>query len=878
MTILGFELAAPALGLGLLLGMNYALLAVGLVLIYRNSKLVNFAHGEIAAGAAILLWVAVDAGVSFWVAFPAALATGALLAAALERTVVNRLREAPRAVAALATLGAGELVLYLALTLLDAVEGRPFPEPPGIPELRVGTLIAQPSEVLALLLAPLAIIGLVIFMTKTAWGLALRGAAASLDLVRVSGYAGGRLSAFTWGLSGLLATITAILLFGLEADSPPPTGLDLLLPALTAAVIAGMTSLIGAALAGVSLGILQHLLLWNGISGGSFAAAMFCVIFVVVLMGRASEIDIDKRSRWLSILPGREIRIGRLMVPLVPIAVGLVGSGALLLVRPVDAMKLTIVFGFVVLALSAAVVTGLSGQLILGQAAYAGLGAMASVAVTVRTGDFFLGFSTAALVGGSAALLSSLPALRRQDLSLAVLSLAFAFACTSWAFPQAWMFGDGLISGRPIIGSFALTSARSYAVFALGVLCLGLFIADRLWRSALARQLVAQRDNRAAAASFGISAAAARAKALLVSGAFAGVAGAVLAHAGFAVDASRFPLSDGIRALGSAALGGVTSVTGSIWGTLFMVALPAFTGGILGFIGSSWTGWLLVITSAPAGIVYTIARRGRVAAEAGDGALISASASAVDPPAVLKPADSATRAGLLELRHVSVSFGDLRALDDVSLKIDPGEIVGLVGPNGAGKSTLLNIVSGAATPRRGEVRFGGAAVTHVSHEGRARLGMARAFEGAILFPTLTVMETTLLALEVPGTSQPVPRRARRSEAVEIIEWVGLQRIAHKRMGELSTGLRRMAQLACLCARRPRLLLLDEPTSGIAHAELPGVTSILERVNRELGASLIVVEHELRVVNRLASRVLVLDQGRIVREGPPDGVLSSTAQG
>lgn len=881
MTILGFELAAPALGLGLLLGMSYALLAVGLVLVYRNSKLVNFAHGEIAVGAAVLLWVTVDAGVPYWLAFLAALATGALLAAALERTVINRLRAAPRALAALATLGAGELVLYIALTLRRAVEDRPFPEPPGIPELRIGTLIVQPSEVLALVVGPLAIGALTLFMSKTSWGLALRAAAADLDLARVSGFAGGRLSSSTWGLSGALATVTAILLFGLEPDSPPPTGLDLLLPALTAAVVTGMRNLVAAALAGGGLGILQHLLLWNGISGGTFSVAMFCLIFAFVLAGRGTDTDIDKRTRWLSILPSKEIRVGRLTVPLVPLAAALTGSLALLLVRPVDAAKLTVVFGFVLLALSTAIVTGLSGQLILGQVAYAGLGAMASIAVTLRTGDFFLGFSAGALAGAAAALISSLPAVRRQDLSLAVLSLAFAFACTSWAFHQTWMFARGVMPGRPIIGPFALTSARSYGALALGVLCLSLLVAEWLWRSALARQLVAQRDNRVAAASFGISARAVRVKALLLSGALAGVAGAVLAHAASSVDGSRFPLSDGIRALGGAALGGITSVTGSIWGTLFMVGLPSFAGGILGFIGASWAGWLLLISSAPDGIVSVLARARHADADAeeDDAAVPMLAKSEAQVPSVFaRAADSGLNARLLDVRDVSVSFGDLLALDDVSLKVEATEIVGLVGGNGAGKSTLLDVISGALTPNRGEVRFEGAVVNGMTAERRARAGMARSFEGAILFPTLTVLETTLMALEVPRAASTVPRRWRRDRALEIISWIGLERVANRNVGELSTGLRRMAQLACLCARRPRLLLLDEPTSGIAQAELGGVMSLLERVNRELGTSLVLVEHELRVVDRLASRVLVLDAGRVVAEGGPGQVLRSHVQG
>lgn len=874
MTLLGFEFAAPAFGLGLLLGVNYGLLAVGLVLVYRNSKLVNFAHGDVGVGAAICLWVGVEAGIPFWLALPAVLVLGGALAAAIERSVIARLHGSPRAVAGLATLGAGQLVAYVASTLAGAIEGSRFPAPPGIPRIHIGTLIVHPAEVLALVVGPLAIACLVLFMTKTSWGLALRGTAANMDLARVSGFAATRLSALTWAISGVLATLTAVLLLGLESDSPPPTGLDLLLPALTAAVVASMRSLIVAAIAGVLVGVLQHLLLWNGVAGGSMSIAMFCVIFFGVLATRKSAVDVDKATRWSSIQRSMRVRIGRVFLPIAPIAVLLVGSLALSVVRPTDATTLTVVFGFIVLALSAAVMTGLSGELVLGQAAYAGLGAMASIAITFRTGDFFLGFAAAALAGGLAALVSSLPALGRRDLSLAVLSLGFSVLCVTWAFPQTWMFGSGIEPGRPIVGSWALTTAKSYGALALGILCIALALTHALWRSRLARRLVAQRDNPVAAATFGISASVARAQALLISGAIAGVAGALLAHGSVAVRPESFAIGAGITALGAAALGGLTAVSGGIWGTLFMVALPSFVGGTLGFIAESWVGWLLVIVAIPAGIVTALARA--VPARTTDAEEVVA---APQPGLRERPLPRSLDAqievsrgrSMLDVARVSVTLGSLTILDEVSLEVSTGDIVGLVGRNGAGKSTLLDVISGQRVPRSGEVRFDRALVTDLGPEARARRGMVRSFEGAILFPTMTVLETTLLALESPGVGPVPPRRTRRDEAMAVVCWMGLERVAMKKLGELSTGVRRMAQLASLCARRPRLLVLDEPASGVAQAELDGLMSVLETVNRALGASMLIVEHDLRLVHGIASRVAILDGGRIVREGAPDDI-------
>lgn len=874
MSILGFELAAPALGLGVLLGLNYALLAVGIVLVYRNSKLVNFAHGEIGVGAAVVLWIVVDRGVPYWLALPATLVLGGLLAAGLERSVVERLRDTPRAIAALATLGAGQFILYVAAILTGAVKDAPFPEPPGIPSIEVGTLIVHPSQVLALVLGPLAITTLVVFMTKTSWGLALRGAAADMDLARASGFVAGRLSALTWALSGALATLSAVLLFGLQ-ESAPPTGLDLLLAALTAGVIARMTSLPLAALAGLGLGILQHLLLWNGIGGGFLSVALFCLIFIAVSLSGRRTVDVDKQTRWSPIWPSRHLHIAKLGVAVTPVATATVGAALLLVVRPTDAATLTIVFGFALLALSAAVITGLSGELVLGQTGYAGIGGMVSIAVTVRTGDFFVGFSLAAIAGGLAALISSLPALRRRDLSLAVLSLAFAFACVSWAFHQTWMYGGGIDPGRPIIGSFSFTSARSYAALALAVLCLGLLFGDVLWRSPLSRRLVAQRDNPAAAMTFGISAPLVRAQGLFICGAIAGLAGAILVHGSLNVDANSFRVGEGLRALGAAALGGIATLSGGLWGSLFMVALPAFVGGILRTLFASWTGWLLVIVTIPAGLVQAVTARSRRSVGQGidDPVVTMRSTEDRTLPSifVVHPERTPIQASLA-LDRVSVSSGDLTILNDVSVQVHAGDIVGLVGRNGAGKSTLLDIISGQRAPDSGHVRLDDEDITRLLPERRARIGIARSFEGAILFPTLTVLEATVLALENAATPTKIPRRSRRAEAMSVIAWVGLERIATKRFSELSTGLRRMAQLACLCARRPRLLLLDEPASGVAQAEIEGLGSVLGTVNAELGTTILVVEHDLRVVRSLATRVVILDAGRVVAEGPPEEVL------
>ena len=851
------------LGLGIILGMNYALLAVGLVLIHRNSRLVNFAHGDIGVAAAVLLWVSTTGfGVPYWVAFLLTLVTGGVLAAFLERTVIERLRRAPRAIAGIATLGAGQLLLYVSSELLPATEGSRFPQPPGVPSVRIGTLIVQPAEALALFLAPLAIGGLIVFLKRTPLGLALRATGADPDLARASGFSAGRLSALAWAIGGSLATLAAILLFGLKPGSPPPTGLDLLLAALTASVVARMTKIAIAAGSGLALGIMQHLLLGNGMEGGLFSVALFGVVFVAFLLGR-SGVDLDTGTRWYAAPWGRTIGKGAARVPLLPVVTFLLGAATIVLLAPTQATALTATFAFTVLTLSVAVMTGLSGELLLGQAAYAGLGAMASIAITIRTGNFFVGFAAAAIGGAASALVSSLPALRRRDLSLAVLSLAFAFSCSAWVFHQTWMFGAGIQPGRPIIGSFALTTAKSYALFSLGVMCVGLLGARSLWASPLARRLIAQRDNPRAAASFGISSIKVRAQALLISGGLAGIAGALLAHATLVVDTGTFSVSDATRGLGAAALGGISSIGGSVVGALFMIGIPELVGGVIGLLTATWVGWLLVIVAFPHGIVGEISTRLRDQRDEEEDGIPRRAADRTPPRSWRSTSTRPETRILLEVGDVSVSFGETKVLDSVNLDLSSGEIVGIAGANGAGKSTLLDVISGERTPDSGWVRLDGMAVISTNADRRARLGLGRSFEDTILYPTLTVLEATLLGLENQASRTASVRGVDREHAMDIIRWVGLEQVAHQRLGELSTGVRRMAQLACLCARRPRLLLLDEPASGIAAPELDGLISLLREANSALGTALLIVEHERRIIEGLTSRVILLSEGRLV---------------
>ncbi|MEZ5180190.1 MAG: ATP-binding cassette domain-containing protein, partial [Acidimicrobiales bacterium] len=221
----------------------------------------------------------------------------------------------------------------------------------------------------------------------------------------------------------------------------------------------------------------------------------------------------------------------------------------------------------------------------------------------------------------------------------------------------------------------------------------------------------------------------------------------------------------------------------------------------------------------------------------------------------------------LDVSGVSVSFGGIRAVSDVSFQVAPGEVVGLIGPNGAGKTTVFDLVSGFVPTETGRVSLGGLRPSR-----RALIGLGRSFQDSRLFPSLTVEEVLLVALErwldvkdplnaafrLPPQVQS--EHVARHRVDELIELLGLQAYRSKFVGELSTGSRRVVDLGCVLAHEPSVVLLDEPSSGIAQREAEALGPLLLRIRDTLSASLVVIEHDMALISSISDRLVALDQG------------------
>jgi branched-chain amino acid transport system ATP-binding protein len=229
---------------------------------------------------------------------------------------------------------------------------------------------------------------------------------------------------------------------------------------------------------------------------------------------------------------------------------------------------------------------------------------------------------------------------------------------------------------------------------------------------------------------------------------------------------------------------------------------------------------------------------------------------------------------------VGVNYGGLKALDKVSFKVDRGRCVGLIGPNGAGKTTLFDCVLGLVQPVTGHIELFGHDVTGWPVHRRARLGVGRTFQRLELFGSLTVLENVIVALEsvsgVGGLVSEVLRRPasidvrRRAEgrAAELLALVGLHEYANSRTADLPMGLARTLEVARALATDPKLLMLDEPSSGLNDEETDRLATLLERLRSENDLSLLVVEHDMDFVLGLSDHVYVLDFGKLIAHGSP----------
>ncbi len=614
--------------LGLLVGSLYALLAIGLVLVFKATKVLNLAHGQIGASAVlVLVELVLKTGMPYLLALVIALASGVLVGVGVEVLYVHALRRAAGLVTMVATLAIGQVLAGTTSLLISPTDQAKlglsdFPQPLHLRWVVAGVSI-NGSGLVTLLVVPALAVALGLFFRYARYGIAIRAAADDEDNARLLSISPRRVSLTAWGLAGGLSALAAILIDGVKGSgSDFSFGPGLLLRALAPALIARLSSLPLAAAAGLGIGVLDQVATAETGNATVSDAALFLVVLVSLFTqrtaaGRAGDVSavsfpVAAAARRISSAAkaSTAYRRSRRGIPVVILT--------LLAILPLtlgeaDNATLTLTVSFAVAGLSVVLLTGIAGQVSLGQWAIAGVGAYTVGLASLQWHwNVLPALLLAAVAGAAGSLVIGIPALRLRGLYLGLASLALAVAAHSWLF-QTSLFaavdkgaGSGQVARPRLLGDsgVSLFGNRAFAYLALGVLAVTALLVAVVRSGRVGRQLAAVRENERAAAAFGINIVAAKLTAFSLSGAIAGLAGGLYAYGQGGPDQSDFTPSQSFLVLAVAIVGGVGTISGPIVGASLLIALPAVFSDapVVGLLASG-AGVLIIVQNLPGGLV-----------------------------------------------------------------------------------------------------------------------------------------------------------------------------------------------------------------------------------------------------------------------------------
>ncbi|HEX3611672.1 MAG TPA: ATP-binding cassette domain-containing protein [Sporichthyaceae bacterium] len=875
--------------LGALIGTGNGLLAVGLVLTYRSHRIVNFALAGIGGlGAALAIGLHLGRGVPWLIAILPGLGLGLLGGAVVERVVLRRLEHSPRLVVTVATIGLAQL-FAAGQAVAPKMLGGPvlvgaFRTPLTRLRLHVNPLLISGDDLLLAAVVPFVLGGLTWFLMRTDAGVAIRGIAENGERARLLGIPAHRLSLLVWTVAGGLAALTVTLRApsdGLNL-SIASSGPQVMLPALAAAVVAGLRSLPRAFGAGVALGVLDQLVRWNSSKQSLTSVVLLAVLGVVLLArrpdrGRAEAAGAE--GTWVNLgsvraLPAavRALPEIRLAGATLWIAAGAGLLGLALLGSPSQLNVATVASCYAVVTVSLVVLTGWAGTVSLGQIAILGAGAtVAGDLIAKWNVDFFVAMVAGGAAGAVVAVVLAIPALRVDGQLLAVTTLTFAVAVDTF-FLNPTNF-PALVPGafdRPVLfNRWDMRSERVLYLVGLALLALAVVVARNLSRGRTRRTMIAVRDNPRAAAAAGVDGIRSKLTAFVVCGVLAGMAGAIHASALGAVGLHTYNTSLSLFAFTTVVIGGVSSVGGALAATtslyLLIYWLPQLQ------LVATGAGVLLVLLLLPAGMAgagaslrdrfaLRIARLHRIEWDPDSVApstpLVTARRAVDD---VGEPDTPAQVEGLaLGCRGVEARYGANQVLFGVDLDVAPGEIVALLGTNGAGKSSLLRALCGLLPRTAGEAWLAGRSLDDVAPERIAAAGLALMPGGRGIFPTLTVTENLRLATWLVRHDATAVTQARR-QALELFPPLAAR--LDTRAGDLSGGEQQMLSLAMALAVRPQVLCIDELSLGLAPAVVARLVEVVRAINAD-GVTVVVVEQSVNVALLLAERAVFLEKGQV----------------
>jgi ABC-type branched-subunit amino acid transport system ATPase component/ABC-type branched-subunit amino acid transport system permease subunit len=884
---------------GAVFGCGVGLLALGLVLVYRTTRVINFSYGAMGSFAAeVGVFAFQSLHVPWLLSILLAIGTGIACGVVVER-VMRRFVDAPRLVVTVATIGLLQVFVGLQFAIPFIGGGQlivPGLETPlSSLHFTIGSSLFYGNDVLAVAIVPLVLGGLSWFLLGTEAGAGIRAIGENPERAMLLGIPIHRLSRLMWMIVGAVAAGVMVLnapTNGLPVSPFVSTG-GVFMPALAAAVVAKMESLPVAFFAGLALGVIQAVAFQN-IRQGALGTVLFLVVILAALLVRrwgATRAEVAGESSWslsgsARALPAAVARLpeivwGRRIVLTLVLGAG-VAAPVVLSPSRTHTMSGYVLLGVVVLSL--VVLSGWTGTISLGQFAIVGVGAIAGGNLIAKANaDLTFVLIAGAAAGALCSLALGLPALRVKPLFLAVTSVAFAAAMDQY-FLNPSNFPDQIPGsiGRPVLlKRVPLHSERAMYYVCLALLILTVAVVRALRAGRPGRVLLASRDNQRAAAAMAVPVTRVRLMGTVIAGIIAGMAGALYAVLQQGVGFASFPTQQSVLLFSMAVVGGLGSIAGSLCGVAITEALIAFMGTVSSqgqSLAPLATGALLlgVLLVLPGGVGEGIERlRDRIAralasrrgisfvvgAAAGSLALDDAQSEAPRRP--LDPTRSEGPPPLLSCRDLTASYGPLQVLFGVDLEVAEGEIVALLGTNGAGKSTVFRAITGLLPPTGGGVALRGEPIAGEAPFHIAARGLAMMPGGRGVFPTLTVTENLRLACWQLRSDKAAAAEARE----EVLELFPILRERQGQMaGNLSGGEQQQLSLAMAFVTRPAVLLIDELSLGLA----PTIVAMLCDKVRDIhaaGTTVIVVEQSVNVALLLAERAVFLEKGRVRFEGP-----------
>lgn len=865
--------------LGLGSGGAYAIASLGLIQIYRGSGVLNLAHGAIAFVSAVTFMDTYTLhGWGFVPSAVVSVAAAAFVGLLVELLVMYPLRNAALLVRMIATLGVfavvqeGVPIVYG--TDFQYVVARSF-YPNGQLTLFADVSISYDRLVILGVTVMLAVVlGLAMRFTK--FGLATTASAENRLVAATMGVDPRLIATANWVIGAILAGVAGILLVPIVGFVTSAPFLLLVIPALAAAMFGRFSSytwaVVGACLIGVGQSLLvqyQQTIFPTNVASG-WPDALPLILIVVLLMRRGSPFP--RRGEIIARLP----RIGRqTMPPLVALIVAVVLGGATLFAGGQLASAVTTTFGVTLVGMSLVLLTGLAGQISLGQMSIAGVGALVAARMSHDlSAPFPLAVVVAVLAGAAVGFLFAIPSSRTRGPTLAVATLGVGVAI-QYVILANGFFSVGL-GGTPIHTPtlFGLSidgvghPARYAAMCVVVVVAMG-YLLSNLRSGSTGRRLMAMRNSERAAISLGVSLPRLKAAVFVVSAAMAALGGVLIAFQNDTVTYDQFGSLQSLNIVVFTLIGGVGYILGPFFGAL---GAPS---ALLNYAFSNFSSvqrWITIVSGVlliatlifnPDGVVAAMRPKRKIR-----GSDRPVTAREVKPRADRPQA-------VLEVAGLTVTYGGgaVTAVRDLDITVRPGEIVGVIGPNGAGKTSAIDAISGFTPASAGAVTLGGVDITKLPAHERATQGMGRSFQTVEPFDDLSVAENLAVAAHSPHWYDWL-RDAVRWRPVQLDEATVAEATAfgldnmRAMPDELPQGNRRLLGVLRALAARPSVLLLDEPAAGLDATESDHLVSVLRRIATERGIGLLIIEHDVEVITKLCDRVIALDFGIKIFEGTP----------